>query len=292
VVEFDDLGPEKILEVYNPKIGLHGYLVLDNLSIGPGKGGIRMTSSVDMAEVARLARTMTYKKRVDGRALEETRPIEAKAGVIKNADGSAYFKIGKTVAYAAVYGPRELHPKFLQNPKTGILRCYYDMMPFSGIGDRVRPGASRRSKEISMVMQKSLEPVVELSDFPNATVDVFVELPQTDAGSRCAAICAAAIALADAGITMKDMVTAVAVGKVDDKIVADLNYDEEAYEAGPVADIPVAVLYNTKEITLLQMDGEISKAELMKAIELAKKVTHTIAQTQFAALKNKYKVNG
>ncbi|HLD33277.1 MAG TPA: exosome complex exonuclease Rrp41 [Candidatus Nanoarchaeia archaeon] len=234
---------------------------------------------------------MVYKKRMDGRALDELRPIEAKAGIIKNADGSAYFRIGKTVAYAAVYGPRELHPKFLQDPKTGILRCYYNMMPFSGIGDRVRPGGSRRSKEISMVIQKALKPVLELEDYPNATVDVFIELPQTDAGSRCAAICAAAIALADAGISMKDMVSAIAVGKVDDKIVADLNYDEEAYEDGPVADIPVAVLHNTKEITLLQMDGEISKDELLQALELAKKASDKIAKIQFAALKDKYKVN-
>src|SRR3990167_3184838 len=175
---------------------------------------------------------MVYKKRMDGRALDELRPIEAKAGIIKNADGSAYFRIGKTVAYAAVYGPRELHPKFLQDPKTGILRCYYNMMPFSGIGDRVRPGASRRRKEISMVIQKALEPVLELEDYPNATVDVFIELPQTDAGSRCAAICAAAIALADAGIPMSDIVSAIAVGRVDDKIVADLNYEEESYEIG------------------------------------------------------------
>ena len=50
---------------------------------------------------------MTYKKRFDGRDWNELRPIEAKAGVIKNADGSAYFKIGNTIAYAAVYGPRE-----------------------------------------------------------------------------------------------------------------------------------------------------------------------------------------
>lgn len=231
---------------------------------------------------------MTYKKRFDGRDWEELRPIEAKAGVIQNADGSAYFRIGKTTAYAAVYGPRELHPKFLQNPKRGVLRCYYDMMPFSGVGDRVRPGGSRRSKEISMVMEKALEPVVDLSEFPNTVVDVFVELPQTDAGSRCAAICAAAIALADAGITMGDMVSAVAVGKVDDKIVADLNYEEEAYEDGPVADIPVAMLYNSKEITLLQMDGEISKDDLLKALELAKKTTEKIAQIQIAALKEKY----
>ena len=231
---------------------------------------------------------MTYKKRFDGRKWEETRPIEARAGVIPNADGSAFFQIGKTTAYAAVYGPRELHPKFLQNPKKGLLRCYYNMMPFAGMGDRVRPGTSRRSKEISMVMQKSLEPVVDLSEWPNSVVDVFVELPETDAGSRCAAICAAAIALADAGITMKDMVSAVAVGIVDNQVLADLNYQEEAYEDGPVADIPVAVLHNTQEISLLQMDGEISRENLIKALELAKKVTADIYELQKKAFKERF----
>ena len=45
-----------------------------------------------------------------------------------------------------------------------------------------------------MVIEKALAPVVDLTEFPNTAVDVFIELPQTDAGSRCAAICAAAIA--------------------------------------------------------------------------------------------------
>ena len=53
---------------------------------------------------------MSYDKRVDGRRPDEMRPITAKAGVIKRADGSAMFQIGNTVAYAAVYGPRDLFP--------------------------------------------------------------------------------------------------------------------------------------------------------------------------------------
>lgn len=235
---------------------------------------------------------MTYKKRLDGRKWEETRPIEAKAGVIPNADGSAFFKIGNTTAYAAVYGPRDLHPRFLQDPKKGLLRCYYNMMPFSGMGDRVRPGGGRRSKEISMVMKKSLEPVIDLNEWPNAVVDVFVELTETDAGSRCAAICAAAIALADAGITMKDMVSAVAVGKIEDQIMADLDYQEEAYEDGPVADIPVAMLHNTGEISLLQMDGEVTREELKKALEMAKDVLAKIYEIQKKALKEKFTQGG
>ena len=233
---------------------------------------------------------MTYTKRLDNRKMDECRIMEAKAGVIKNAEGSAYFKIGDTWAYAAVYGPRDLYPRFLQNPDSGVLRCNYNMMPFSTKEDRVRPGANRRAKEISMVTQKALAPVVDLSQYPNTVVDVFIELPQTDAGSRCAGICAASIALADAGIEMKDMVAAISVGRVDDKVVVDLDYSEEAYDKGPVADIPVAMIPSTGELTLLQMDGEVDKKMLMDSLRLAQKTLMEISKIQQQALKDKFKV--
>ena len=231
---------------------------------------------------------MTYKQRIDNRGFDETRPIEAKVGVIKRADGSAMFKIGNTWAYAAVYGPRNLHPKFLQNPQRGILRCNYNMMPFSSSGERVRPGGSRRSKEISMVTEKALLPVLNLEDYPNSVVDVFIELPQTEAGSRCAGICAASMALADAGLDMKDLVCAVSVGKVADKLLVDLDYSEESYKDGLVADVPIAMLPNSGKITLLQMDGEVKKEELAKLLEMGKKACIDIYEIQKKALKEKY----
>lgn len=233
---------------------------------------------------------MAYKKRVDGRKFDEPREITAKAGVIKKADGSGYFKIGNTEAYAAVYGPRELHPRFLQNPKSGVLRCSYNMMPFAGPGERSRPGPNRRAKEISYVTTQALEPVIDLSDFPNAVVDVFIELPDADAGSRCAGICAASIALADAGFTMKDMVVAVGVGKVGDQLCVDLSYIEENPDWGDDAvDIPVAVIPSTGEITLLQLDGVISKKEIIEAIEFGKVAFEKMADTMREALLAKYK---
>ena len=231
---------------------------------------------------------MSYTKRIDGRGFDETRPIEAKVGVIPRADGSAMFKIGNTWAYAAVYGPRNLHPKFLQDPQKGILRCNYNMMPFSSSGERVRPGGSRRSKEISLVTEKALLPVLNLEEYPNSVVDVFIELPQTEAGSRCAGICAASMALADAGLEMKDLVCAVSVGKVTDKLLVDLDYSEESYPEGPVADIPVAMMPSSGKITLLQMDGEVKKEELMKVLEMSKKALMDIYEVQKRALKEKY----
>ena len=225
--------------------------------------------------------------RPDKRKVDETRPIEAKVGVIPRADGSAMFKIGHTVAYAAVYGPRSLHPRFLQNPAKGVLRCNYNMMPFSGCGDRIRPGTSRRSKEISMVTKNALSEVVDLDEFPNAVVDIFIELPQTDAGTRCAGICAASMALADAGIIMKEMVSSIAVGLVNGKPVVDLSKEEEDLEGA--VDVPIAVLPRSGKIVLLQLDGEINKEDLRKAIEMGAESCKKINEIQKKTLKDKYK---
>lgn len=162
------------------------------------------------------------------------------------------------------------------------------MMPFSSSGERVRPGGSRRSKEISLVTEKALLPVLNLEEYPNSVVDVFIELPQTEAGSRCAGICAASMALADAGLEMRDLVSAVSVGRVADKLLVDLDYSEESYPDVPVADIPIAMMPNIGKLTLLQMDGEVNKEELMKLIEMGKKACAEIYEVQKNALKEKY----
>lgn len=59
-------APEYAITVHDPKIGMTGFLVIDNTAIGPGKGGIRMTSNVTLEEVARLANTMTWKNSLAG----------------------------------------------------------------------------------------------------------------------------------------------------------------------------------------------------------------------------------
>lgn len=228
-----------------------------------------------------------YSKRIDGRNFDELRKIETKVGVVKSADGSALFKIGDTIAIAAVRGPRDLYPKFMQNPKRGILRCNYNMMSFS-VDERIRPGPSRRSREISLVTENALLPALKLEEFPNAVVDVFIEIVQADAGTRCAGICAASLALADAGIPMRDVVCAVSVGKVGGKILVDLNKNEEDYEGGS-SDMPVAFLPRRNEISLLQLDGDMEKDDIMKALELAKKSCDKILEIQRNILMEKYK---
>lgn len=58
---FDDWGPEKVMQVYDPHIGMEGILIIDNTARGPGKGGFRIRAGITPIEVFKLARTMTWK---------------------------------------------------------------------------------------------------------------------------------------------------------------------------------------------------------------------------------------
>ena len=224
-------------------------------------------------------------KRPDGRKAEEIRPISAKVGVIPNADGSAIFSFGKTVAIAAVYGPRELHPRNMQKADTGVLRVNYDLLSFS-VDDRKRPGPSRRSHEISKVTEWALLPAVDIKEFPNTVVDVQIYIIQADASTRVAGINAASMALAHAGIPMKDLVTSVAVGKLDKELVVDVDKEEEDFSDGEGAtDFPLAKIANSDEFTLMQMDGKIQPELVPKALEMATKACEEIYEIQKKALK-------
>lgn len=224
-------------------------------------------------------------KRPDGRKFNELRKMTAKVGVIPNADGSAMFSFGNTIAIAAVYGPRKLHPQHMQDPATGVLRCNYDLLSFS-VDDRKRPGPSRRSQEISKVAGWSLEPVIDLDAFPNTVIDVQIYVLQADAGTRTAGINAASMALAHAGIPMKDLVCSVAVGKLDKNFIIDLTKEEEDFEEGEGAtDFAMAKLANSDEFCLLQMDGKVRPEQIEELLALASEASREIFEVQKKALK-------
>ncbi len=224
-------------------------------------------------------------KRDSGRKVDETREMKAKVGIIPNADGSAMFQFGDTIAIAAVYGPRQMHPQHKQDPEKGTLRCNYNMISFS-VDDRIRPGPSRRSTEISKITEWALEPVLLIDKFQKMVVDVHINIVQADASTRCAGINAAAMALAHAGIPMKGLVSSVAIGKLDKTLVVDVDKNEEDWEEGEGAtDIPFTIT-QSGEITHLQLDGKISKEELKQAIEMAKKAAKDVYEVQKKALKD------
>ncbi|MEM2968893.1 MAG: exosome complex exonuclease Rrp41, partial [Candidatus Bathyarchaeia archaeon] len=158
------------------------------------------------------------------------------------------------------------------------------MAPFS-VQERKSPAPSRREIELSKVIREALEPAVFVEYYPRTGVDIFVEVLQADGGTRCASITAAALALADAGIPMRDLVAACAAGKVGDTVVLDLMDTEDKVGS---ADVPVAIMPNLNAVTLLQMDGILTSEEFESAVNLAIEGCKKIYAVQKEALKARY----
>src|SRR5438876_11975873 len=129
-------------------------------------------------------------RRLDGRKFNELRPIRIEAGVLRRADGSAYMEWGGNKVLAAVYGPREAHPRHLQDPARALVQCRYNMAPFS-VSDRKRPGPDRRSVEISKVIPEAYSAVVFCAEVKWTSVDILLEVVQAYACLRFSALPAA-----------------------------------------------------------------------------------------------------
>ncbi len=222
--------------------------------------------------------------RTDGRKADEIRPIHIEAGVLHRADGSAYLEWGNNKVMAAVYGPREFNPRRFQKAEKAVVRCKYNMAAFS-TSDRKRPGPDRRSQEIGKVIADAFENVVLTEKWPRGVIDINMEILQADAGTRIAALTAAAVALADAGIPMKGMVSGIAAGKVDGKLCLDLNGPEDNYGE---SDLPIAINQTTGEIVLLQMDGHLSAKEFDDALDLCVEGSKQVYAEQRAALQRRF----
>lgn len=222
--------------------------------------------------------------RTDGRKFNELRPIRLEVGYLSRADGSAYIEHGRNKIVAAVYGPRELHPRHLAQSDRALLRVIYRMATFS-VSDRKRPAPSRREHEISMVLRQALEPMLFLKMYPRAVIDVFIMVLEADGGSRCASATVASLALADAGIPMRGLVAGCAAGKIDGKVVVDLNDIED--KIGD-ADVPLVMAPDRGDVTLLQMDGKLTSKEFAEALRMAEEGIAQIQEMQRAVLLDKY----
>jgi len=158
------------------------------------------------------------------------------------------------------------------------------MAPFS-VDERKSPAPSRREVELSKVIREALEPSIFLEYYPRTSIDLFIEVLQAHGGTRCAGITVASLALADAGIPMRDLTAACAAGKVEGQLVLDLTDQED--KKGE-ADVPLAYMPNLDAITLLQMDGQLTLEEFEKTISLSLEGCKQLYLLQKEALKVKY----
>ena len=224
-------------------------------------------------------------KRMDGRSADDLRDVKIQVGIINEADGSAYVEWGGNKIVCGIYGPRECIPRHGASPYHALIKCRYMMSPFSSLEEHSRSGPSRRSNELSKVIREVFENLIIAEKFPNTQIDIFIDVLQADGGTRTASITAAAVALANAGIPMKDMVSAVAVGKAGDMLALDLNKLEDNFGK---SDMPLAISNRDKKILLVQMDGLLTKEEVMEMVDMVEKGCEKVHHIQTEALKRFY----
>ncbi|CAG7903103.1 unnamed protein product, partial [Brassica rapa] len=212
--------------------------------------------------------------RLDGRRFNEMRQIVAEVGVVSKADGSAVFEMGNTKVIAAVYGPREIQNKSQQKNGHALVLCEYSMAHFS-TGDRRRQKNDRRSTELSLVIRQTMEACILTELLPHSQIDIFLQVLQADGGTRSACINAATLALADAGIPMRDLAVSCSAGYLNSTPLLDLNYVEDS--AGG-ADVTVGILPKLDKVTLLQMDAKLPMETFETVFALASEGCKAIAE--------------
>ena len=224
-------------------------------------------------------------KRLDGRGVEDMRPIKLQVGVIPEADGSAYIEWGGNKIICGIHGPRECIPRHGASPFKSIVKCRYTMSPFASLEEHGRSGPSRRSNELSKVIREVFENLILAEEFPNTQIDIYVDVLQAEGGTRTASITVAAVALANAGIPMKDMASAISVGKADGELVVDLGKLEDNFGQ---SDMPLAFSAKDGKLLLLQMDGLLTKDEIAKVLTMARRGSVKISKLQTDALNEFY----
>jgi len=230
-----------------------------------------------------LRRLMESGRRADGRAWDELRPIRIQVGVTERAEGSALFEMGRTRVLCVVRGPMECIPSHMADPEKAILDVAYRMATFS-TDERKSPTPSRREIELSKIIREALEPALFLEEYPRMMIKVYCLVLQADAGTRTASINAASLALAHAGIPMRDLVSSVAVGYCYGRIVVDLCSVEDEF----CADVPIAMMPAYNKITLLQADHRLPIDKFPELLEVGRRAVERIYQLQKKALRDMY----
>ena len=178
--------------------------------------------------------------RIDGRKVDELRPISITKNYITSAPGSLLIEVGNTRVICAAT-VQESVPPFLKNSGTGWVTAEYAMLPRSSPQRimRERSKVGGRTHEIQRLIGRSLRAVTDLSLLGERSVFIDCDVIEADGGTRTASITGAYIALVEALLEVKkqgllgrvpvnDFLAAVSVGVVDGKSVLDLCYAEDS----------------------------------------------------------------
>ncbi|NXC69798.1 EXOS6 protein, partial [Anhinga anhinga] len=195
------------------------------------------------------------------------RPLFARAGLLSQAEGSAYVELGGgTKVLCAAWGPREAAEPGLPAAAGGggWLLCEFRRAPFAGRGARWRPGSATEreaEREAAAALREALEPAVRLARYPRARLAVSALLLQDGGSALAAAISAAALALADAGVEMYDLAVGCALCRSPGPDATWMLQPGEPEERRAVSRLTVALLPALNQVSAVLGGGQGSSPE-------------------------------
>ena len=206
--------------------------------------------------------------REDGRRFKENREVQIKMGAVKESSGSCLFNLGETKVVAWIRGPCETKSKCPEN--SGLIKCYFNMAPFSGILHKSKQKQDIKDREFGQTIKKIFTQIIKLELYIKSEIIINVLVLQNDGNYKSAAINAVSLALINSGIFIKDFVAGINVGYLDDvvmengllndqalfkgknKIVYDLQLNEEK---NYIPTLNIAYLPHTKKFIHLELNN-------------------------------------
>ena len=200
------------------------------------------------------------KKRIDGRKLDQVRPIVSEAGILPRTHGSALFTRGETQALCVATLGTSDDEQYVDQ-LTGTIKnkflLHYNFPPYS-VGEAGRMGGtSRREHGHGKLAWRALQAVLPTAeDFPY-TIRLVSEIMESNGSSSMATVCGCSLAMMDAGVPLKRPVSGIAMGLIkegkDTAVLSDILGDEDH-----LGDMDFKVAGTTEGITSLQMDIKIA----------------------------------
>ena len=214
-------------------------------------------------------------QRIDGRELDQVRPISCEAGYLPRTHGSALFTRGETQALVtATLGSERDQQRIetLGGEENKRFMLHYNFPPFCVGEVRRLSGPSRRDIGHGTLARRGIEPVLPDDDSFPYSIRVVSEVLESNGSSSMATVCGGSMALMDAGVPIKTPVAGIAMGliKEDDQVavLSDILGDEDH-----LGDMDFKVVGTGAGVTSLQMDIKIEgvdKGIMGRALEQAK----------------------
>ena len=232
-------------------------------------------------------------ERIDNRNHNQLRDITIEPNVNIHAEGSVLISFGNTKVICNASIENNV-PRWMKNSDEGWVTGEYGMLPRS-TNERMGREAARgkqsgRTQEIQRLIGRSLRQAVDLKYLKGKTINVDCDVIQADGGTRTASITGGCVALFlaiknhhDDQRAIKSFVAAVSLGIKENKILLDLNYEEDS-----TADTDLNIVMNDKnqiiEIQGTAEDAPFSKTELSDMLELGSSAINEIIERQKACI--------